>query len=177
MRVSHCENLGDPWPPVAARFNYVCHFIARCLIIKKVRDITQHTCCEPRWPLSGNGTNQTTSSNQPTNQPSNQPTDQSWAPFYLTYSPPRASLRIAALDLRIRADTILAVPYTPDIRSFPTCICTYIYIIFFLHECVRRRLRVRRKGMMDGKAQKEKRRKSDVRMHIACLTRVKTETF
>lgn len=41
-------------------------------------------------------------------------------PFTFTYSsPPRGSLRIAALDLRIRGNTILAVPYTPDIRSIP----------------------------------------------------------
>lgn len=156
IRVSHCENLKDPWPPVAARFNYVCHFIARCLIIKKVRDITQHTRCEPRWPLSGNGTNQpnqTTSSNQPASQPADRP--ESWALFYLTYSPPRASLRIAALDLRIRANTILAVPYTPDIRSFPIRICAYgsreKLAAFFPRECVKRRERREGRGWWKGR--------------------------
>lgn len=147
---------------MAACFNYVCHFIAQCLIIKKVRGITQHTCCEPRWPLSGNGTNQPnqTTSNQPTNQPT------SHEPPFTLRSPPRASLRIAAPDLRIRANTILAVPYTPDIRSFP--ICVYIYLprhsressrIFFRAN-VKRRKKDRKEGM-DGREGKRRRRKSE----------------
>lgn len=57
------------------------------------------------------------STRQPTNQP-DRPTDRPVMSPLLPYSPPRASLRIAALDLRIRANTILAVPYTSDIRSF-----------------------------------------------------------
>ena len=145
----------------------------RCLITKKVRDLTQLlanlgglflvTALTNQTANNNNdeGTNERTNrrrnegtkerrneptnerTNEPTNQPTNQPTDrptnQSWAPFYLTYSPPRASLRIAALDLRIRANTILAVPYTPDIRSLP--IYTWLrreLAAFSPRECVKR---------------------------------------
>lgn len=94
-----------------------------------------------------------------TNQPTNRATSHE-PPFTLRIGPPRASLRIAALDLRIRTNTILAVPYTPDIRSLPiyTASTRERFAHFFRANVSSNRgreIRARREGLMDGRKDRE----------------------
>lgn len=94
-----------------------------------------------------------------TNQPTNRATSHE-PPFTLRIGPPRASLRIAALDLRIRANTILAVPYTPDIRSLPiyTASARERLAAFFPRECVKRSREgnTRAKRRIDGRTERQR---------------------
>lgn len=101
-RVSHCENhlvvrfcflRGGVWRiplwplslslslSLCVCFNYVCHFVAGVSLRRKFEESLTLAACEPRWPLSGNGTNQpnqtaNNNNDEETNERTNRPTDQ-----------------------------------------------------------------------------------------------------